>query len=261
MNITNDDPRLTAYVLNELDEVERGTVESEIRNFDECRLEIEEIAWLTNHLKAELAVEPMPALAPSQQRAIEARVRQIRSKPKLSWIPSGENWLLKTELAAAIAMALWVVPLPAVVTNPAMKFIATASTDTACALVQMAGIPVFKHGLWLTFPSGRAMTFFWDGDCRPIYSSLMLLLTAIMAGNLYLRSRLKRLCLVVSALPLAILKEVFRYLAFVALWTRTKADAHEFPMLLHKELISFGLSLILLVFVLTKLRRLEAKNL
>ena len=44
MKITPDDPRLTAYALDELHGAERKAIETELETSDECQREIEGIA-------------------------------------------------------------------------------------------------------------------------------------------------------------------------------------------------------------------------
>src|SRR5438445_4420146 len=80
MKITLDDPRLTAYALDELDGAERETIEAELENYDECQREVEEITRTAALLSAELAAEPLPQLTYGQQMAIEAKLQPGASK-------------------------------------------------------------------------------------------------------------------------------------------------------------------------------------
>lgn len=75
MKITPDDPRLTAYALDELDGAERKAIETELQTSDECRREVEEIGRAAALLSAELAAEPLPQLTYAQQLAIEAKLK------------------------------------------------------------------------------------------------------------------------------------------------------------------------------------------
>ena len=75
MKITPDDPRLTAYALDELDEAERKAIATDVEISDVCRREIEGIAQTGALLSAELAAEPLPQLTYAQQLAIEAKLK------------------------------------------------------------------------------------------------------------------------------------------------------------------------------------------
>ncbi|MEQ2010039.1 MAG: zf-HC2 domain-containing protein, partial [Limisphaerales bacterium] len=55
MNLTPDDPKLTAYALGELDATERAAVEAALAHSPECRRAVEEIRALAGELTTELA--------------------------------------------------------------------------------------------------------------------------------------------------------------------------------------------------------------
>ncbi|HNY85961.1 MAG TPA: hypothetical protein PKN23_05645, partial [Candidatus Hydrogenedentes bacterium] len=64
MNITKDDPLLTAYALGEVSDEERAAVERFLEENPEARAEIREIRAAANLLARELAAEDAPALTP-----------------------------------------------------------------------------------------------------------------------------------------------------------------------------------------------------
>jgi exosortase/archaeosortase family protein len=269
VNITLDDPRLTAYALDELDGAGRSVIESEMQKFGECRREVEQIARAVALVHAELASEPAPALLPVQQQAIEAKLRLARSKPKLSWVPSTEsgrlNWLLKTALATAVVLLISVVKIPMAVTQPAQNFLQNASTDMAYTIMQMAGIPVIKQGLALNVVADAAhqnqiVSFDAAAVCTPPTSSMILLVASLLLGNLYLRSPWKRLLLTLFVIPLVILREGFRMFTIAEFCVHLGGEAAiDFPFLRYGSLLFFALSLIPFVFFLVWLRKLESK--
>lgn len=75
MKISLDDPRLTAYAMDELDAAGRKAIETELEISVECRREVEEIGRTALLLKVELASEPLPELSYAQQLAIEAKLK------------------------------------------------------------------------------------------------------------------------------------------------------------------------------------------
>jgi hypothetical protein len=267
MNITFDDPRLTAYALDELDGAGRVIIESEMQKFGECRREVEELTRVVALVRAELASEAASALLPAQQRAIEAKLRLSGSKPKLSWIPSTEkgrlNWLLKTALAAVVLL-ICVVKIPLAITQPAQNFLQNASTDTAYAFMQMAGIPVIKHGLMLIVENtqqNQIVSFDAAAVCAPPTSSLILLVASLLLGNLYLRSPWKRLLLTLFVAPLVIVREGLGMFTMAELCVHLGGEASiDFPLLRYGNSIFFALSLIPFVFFLVWLRKLESKR-
>ena len=81
-----DDPRLTAYVLGELEEAERREVERQLERSPEARVELEAIRATAELLEAELAVEPATALTAEQRTAIKREARGHRApETKRRW--------------------------------------------------------------------------------------------------------------------------------------------------------------------------------
>ncbi len=70
MRIDKDDPRLTAYVLGELDDEQRAAFEAEIAGDDAVTAEIEALRALATSMEKELTVEGTPALKAEQRAAI-----------------------------------------------------------------------------------------------------------------------------------------------------------------------------------------------
>ena len=70
MNLTPDDPKLTAYALGELDASERAAIEAALARSPECRRAVEEIRALSGELTTALAADTatalrtLPSLAP-----------------------------------------------------------------------------------------------------------------------------------------------------------------------------------------------------
>ncbi|HOC71933.1 MAG TPA: hypothetical protein PKL54_03915, partial [Candidatus Hydrogenedentes bacterium] len=70
MNITKDDPLLTAYALGEVTDEERAAVERFLEKNPDARAEVEEIRAAATLLTGALAEEDAPALTPEQRAAV-----------------------------------------------------------------------------------------------------------------------------------------------------------------------------------------------
>src|SRR5260221_6667988 len=70
--MTHDDPRLTAYALNELEEGDRAAVEAFIASDETARRLIEETRQTAAMLSRGLQSVPTPTLTAEQQQAIAA---------------------------------------------------------------------------------------------------------------------------------------------------------------------------------------------
>ena len=101
MKMNLDDPKLTAYVLGELDEPERSTIAHAVAESAEARRLVDEIRELGGALKNEFATElekETPALAGSHSAGGSRSLIDIRDDP---WF-----WLIARPLAIAAVVAL-----------------------------------------------------------------------------------------------------------------------------------------------------------
>ncbi len=83
MSIDANDPRLTAYALNELDETERARVDRFLESSVEGRQAVDEIRQAAEVLANGLADETTEGLSDRQRKAIESRI----GRRKLRWLP------------------------------------------------------------------------------------------------------------------------------------------------------------------------------
>src|SRR5579864_5466712 len=86
MTYDPNDPRLTAYVLGELDEAERKAVEAQLAECAESRGSVEEIRTTAELLAAQLRKEPSPGLSLEQREAIERQLVKPRRKVSIRWV-------------------------------------------------------------------------------------------------------------------------------------------------------------------------------
>jgi len=118
MTLDPDDPKLTAYVLGELEESERKAVEAQLPDSLPCRQAVDEIRQAARLLEQELADEACPGLTAQQKARVLAA-----SPPKsgmlarlLGWQPAfstrRRSELALTGFAAAVMLVLALVWLP-----------------------------------------------------------------------------------------------------------------------------------------------------
>ena len=111
MKIDSNDPRLTAYALGELAEVDRIAFEADLAADPEARQEVARIRGAAGILKAKLEAEPCPRLEPEQRRAIHDRIApaEPETRGQFGWFP----WLA----IAAVLVVSAVILLPATRVN------------------------------------------------------------------------------------------------------------------------------------------------
>src|ERR1035437_3231570 len=115
MKTNLDDPRLTAYALNELDEADRAAVEKILAADPEARRWVEEVRRTATQLETELQGEECPALTSEQTRELQQKIRAA-DKPSIwtrQWFPSFRLGLVEAVSVIALVAILAAMLLPA----------------------------------------------------------------------------------------------------------------------------------------------------
>ena len=108
-------------------------------------------------------------------------------------------------LPASISFLL--VPIPEVAVDKIIFFLQAGSAAVAYALLRMLSIPVFKQEFILRMPN---LDIEVAKECSGIRSSLALLVTALILGELVLRSAWRKALWVLSIVPILIFKNGVR---------------------------------------------------
>ena len=120
-------------------------------------------------------------------------------------------WLLGRPMVRALAYPIallgFMIPLPEYVRHGVETLLQYGATAVAGGLFGLSGTPYYENGLGLQLPGINLQV---AAECSGIHSTLMLLLTSVLAGRLFLINRWQRLALCVAVLPLAVLRNGFR---------------------------------------------------
>jgi Ca-activated chloride channel family protein len=103
-----EDPKWTAYVLNELSPGERADVERELAASPEASKLVEALRGTTQLLARQLTAEPVLALTAEQRQAIGQQV-VLPATPRRRWFKSATTWVA----AASVLFVLGTLLLPA----------------------------------------------------------------------------------------------------------------------------------------------------
>jgi exosortase C (VPDSG-CTERM-specific) len=166
----------------------------------------------------------------------------------------GRPWMR----AAAFPMAylIFMVPMPDAMANALETASKDASAEVANILFHLSGIPFVRAGAIFQLPN---ITIEVAQECSGIRSSWVLLMTSILAANLFLKTRWRRFALVVFVIPLAILRNGFRILVIALLCVNVG------PQMIHSVIhrrggpVFFALSLIPFLLLLWWLHKSEAE--
>ncbi len=109
--------------------------------------------------------------------------------------------------AFPFALLVFMIPWPTFMRESIVRFLQYGSALTAHALFSLTGTVFDRQGLVFYLPG---IPLEVAPECSGIHSSLILLITSLLAGSLFLRSPWKRAWLAVAVIPLGLLRNGFR---------------------------------------------------
>lgn len=156
-----------------------------------------------------------------------------------------------------VAFLVFLVPFPDFVTNWLETFFQHTSAAAAYAMLQLTNTPVYRQGLEFRLPN---IVLSVAPECSGIRSTLVLLITSIIAGHLFLRGPWKKITLALFVIPLAVVRNGFRIFTIAQLCVYRGPEMVD--SFIHKRggPIFFILSLIPFFLLLIFLRKAEAKS-
>lgn len=132
---------------------------------------------------------------------------------------SGFLFFMGRDKFAAVAFPLcflfFMVPLPVMVESAFEKILQVGSSYCFAGLLTLSRTPFFRDGMTFNLPG---LTLEVATECSGIRSTLVLFITSLLAGYMFLRSPWRRLVLASLFLPIALLRNGLRILT-IALGT------------------------------------------
>ncbi len=187
---------------------------------------------------------------------VDSLAAQILSFCLLVW--GGGFLFVGSRMMRAVAFPalflMFAVPLPTGLVDVLERTLQHASAETAFSFIKLTGTPVYREGLVFQFP-GIAITV--GKECSGIRSSLVLFITALLVGHLYLRRAWSRLLLAAVVVPLGIVRNAFRILVISMLAVHVDISYIYSPLHRQGGPVFFLLSLIPFSLILFCLVRIE----
>lgn len=148
-------------------------------------------------------------------------------------------------------------PIPTKAAEQIVFFLQIGSAEATYIIFKLAGVPVLREGFTFHL-SGTSIEV--AKECSGIRSTIALFITGIVAGQLFLRSRWKKILLVLSVFPITIFKNGLRIAVLSLLGNYV--DPGILDGELHKSggIPFFVLALVFLAPVLFWLKRTEKKE-
>jgi exosortase C (VPDSG-CTERM-specific) len=167
----------------------------------------------------------------------------------------GRDWMRSA--AFPVCFLIFVVPLPSALVGLLENASKVASAEAANLFFSISGTPTLRNGNVFLLPG---ITIEVAQECSGIRSTYVLILTALLAGNLFLIKTWSRIVLVCLVIPLGIIRNGFR------VWTIATLCIHFGPQMIHSVIhrrggpAFFALSLIALMLFVGWLRILEQRR-
>ena len=167
----------------------------------------------------------------------------------------GRAWMRAA--AFPLAYLIFMVPMPDAMADTLETASKYASAEVANAFFHISGTPFVRSGPIFQLPN---ITIEVAQECSGIRSSWVLLMTSILASNLFLKTPWRRFALVAFVIPLAILRNGFRILVIGLLCVDFG------PQMIHSVIhrrggpVFFVLSLVPLLLFLWWLRKSEIRT-
>jgi exosortase C (VPDSG-CTERM-specific) len=162
---------------------------------------------------------------------------------------------LMSQVAFPAGFLLFMVPLPLAWLANIDTFLQYTSAAAAAAFYGLAREPLWRDGLNLHL-SGFSLRV--APECSGIHSTMVLLITSVLAAHLFLRRFWTRAALVLVVIPLAILRNGFRVFVIGELCVHISPEMIHSPIHTHGGPIFFALSLIPFFLWLIFLRKQDA---
>ncbi len=151
-----------------------------------------------------------------------------------------------------LAFLVFMVPLPSAAEHAVETFLQHGSAPPALWFFNLIGTTVYRNNLVFELP-GMALQI--APECSGIRSTLVLFMTSLLAGYLFLRSPWKRVVLTLIVVPLALLRNGFRVFVIGQLCVSVGPHMIDSPIHHNGGPIFFALSLLpffALLFFLVK---------
>jgi exosortase C (VPDSG-CTERM-specific) len=167
-------------------------------------------------------------------------------------------WFLGAALMRAVAfpfaLLIFMVPLPDTWRDAVEVFLQHGSALVAGAMFAVSDVPVLQTGLQFKLPG---ITLQVAPECSGIHSTMVLFITSLVAGKLFLKRPWSRAALCLVVIPLALLRNGFRIFVLGELCVHIGPHMIESPIHHRGGPLFFALSLLPFFLLLYWLRRRE----
>jgi len=109
--------------------------------------------------------------------------------------------------AFPLIFLVFIIPIPSLVLEKIILLLQRGSTEVAYGLFKLTGTPMVRDGSIFYLPG---ISIEVAEQCSGIRSSIALFITGVLAGQLFLKTGWRKIILLLSVFPLAIIKNGIR---------------------------------------------------
>jgi exosortase C (VPDSG-CTERM-specific) len=179
----------------------------------------------------------------------------------LSFLTGGLLWFLGGKMLRAVAFPfaflIFIVPFPTLVLDAIEVFFQHTSAEAANLFLLLSGMTYDRDGQIFRLPG---ITLQVAEECSGIRSSLVLFITSLLAGHLFLQASWRKAALTLLVIPLAIVRNGFRIFVISLLCVHVSPDMINSVIHRHGGPLFFVLSLVPFFLVLLGLRKSERRH-
>jgi exosortase C (VPDSG-CTERM-specific) len=159
-------------------------------------------------------------------------------------------------IAFPIGLLVFMVPLPVILQHWIETILQHGSAVMAAVFFKLSGATFMRDGLVFLLPGINIEV---APECSGIHSTLVLFITSLLAGYLFLRSPCNRTLLALAIIPLALLRNGFRVFTIGELCVHIGPEMIDSPIHHHGGPLFFILSLIPFFLLLITLKKSERR--
>ena len=160
-------------------------------------------------------------------------------------------------LAFSFALLVFMIPLPLFFREWIEVSLQHGSAQAADWLFQISGMTVFRNGMIFQLPG---MTIEVARECSGIHSTLVLFITSLLAGQMFLHQPWRRAALCLAVIPLALARNGLRIYVIGELCVHVGPQMINSPIHHHGGPLFFALSLVPFFLWLYFLKKSEPLN-
>jgi exosortase C (VPDSG-CTERM-specific) len=160
-------------------------------------------------------------------------------------------------VAFPLAFLIFLVPFPLLVRDAIETFLQYRSADAAELLFGIAGTPLLRQDVDFQLPGFSLQV---APECSGIRSSLVLFITSLVAGQLFLRSPWKRAILALVIIPLGIFRNALRIVTIGELCVHIDPSFMDSPIHRRGGPVFFAISMVPFFVLLYYLRKSDLRK-